>query len=94
MWLKIGLAVTTGVKRWTITFLQKALQGLFFYNASFRRSPTFNPPEPLVMDQTEDLSSNRLADAWAELQGYAQWSSPLETDAIAWRLLTRSFAAP
>ena len=33
------------------------------------------------MDQTEDLSSNRLADAWAELQAHAQSGNPLEADA-------------
>jgi hypothetical protein len=29
------------------------------------------------MDQTEDLSSTCLADAWAELQAHAQLGNPL-----------------
>ena len=33
------------------------------------------------MDQTEDLSSTRLAGAWAELQAHAQQGNPLEADA-------------
>ena len=33
------------------------------------------------MDQTEDLSSNRLAGAWAELQAHAQQGNPLDADA-------------
>ena len=33
------------------------------------------------MDQTENLSSNRLAGAWAELQAHAQQGNPLEADA-------------
>ncbi len=41
------------------------------------------------MDQTRDLSANRLADAWAELQAHANSGSPL--DASAYRL---AFADP
>ncbi len=41
------------------------------------------------MDQTQDLSANRLADAWAELQSHANNGSPL--DASAYRL---AFADP
>ena len=33
------------------------------------------------MDQTEDLSSNRLAGAWAELQAHAQQGNSLDADA-------------
>ena len=33
------------------------------------------------MDQTENLSSNRLAGAWAELQAHAQQGNPLQADA-------------
>ena len=33
------------------------------------------------MDQTEDLSGSRLADAWAELQAHARDAAPLESDA-------------
>ncbi len=33
------------------------------------------------MDQTEDLSESRLADAWAELQNYAGGGKPLRADA-------------
>jgi len=33
------------------------------------------------MDQTEDLSVGRLANAWAELQAYARDEAPLEADA-------------
>ncbi len=33
------------------------------------------------MDQTEDLSERRLADAWAELQNYADQGNPLQSDA-------------
>ena len=33
------------------------------------------------MDQTENLSGSRLADAWAELQAHARDAAPLESDA-------------
>ncbi|MFC5522450.1 TIGR00730 family Rossman fold protein [Polaromonas jejuensis] len=33
------------------------------------------------MDQTQDLSTNRLADAWAELQSHSSNGSPLQADA-------------
>ena len=33
------------------------------------------------MDQTDDLSSTRLAGAWAELHAHAQQGNPLEADA-------------
>ena len=46
-------------------------------------------PSQSAMDQTQDLSANRLADAWAELQSHANNGSPL--DASAYRL---AFADP
>ena len=47
-----------------------------------RRASWPNHAEPLLfMDQTEDLSESRLADAWAELQEHAAKGKPLGADA-------------
>ncbi len=49
--------------------------------AGLRPAPSFQFIHNAIMENTQDLNENRLADAWAELQSMADQGNPLRADA-------------
>jgi uncharacterized protein (TIGR00730 family) len=59
------------------------LRSLFYWAAGdlLRSRLLFALIHNAIMDNTQDLNENRLADAWAELQSHADQGNPLQADA-------------